>query len=238
MQLLVSVSSPVEACAAVEGGADLIDAKDPRAGALGAVSVDRFREIHRAVRGRRPVTAAIGDAGVEAAIGRLARAFAESGATFVKVGFGGAGGESRVRAVIDAVIEGVRAAGGHTRVVAVAYADADRVASLDPNAITRIAAASGVDGLLVDTADKAGPGLREMVAPSILADWVGAAHRAGLFVAVAGKLTDGDLGFACDTGADIAGVRGAACVGGRLGPVDVARVRLLRQRMAPGTPKR
>ena len=42
MKLLVSVSNADEAFAAVEGGADIIDAKDPSRGALGPVSPEAF----------------------------------------------------------------------------------------------------------------------------------------------------------------------------------------------------
>ena len=45
MQLLVSVSNPTEARRAVDGGADVIDAKDPLNGALGAVSLDTLRQV-------------------------------------------------------------------------------------------------------------------------------------------------------------------------------------------------
>jgi hypothetical protein len=46
-------------------------------------------------------------------------------------------------------------------------------------------------------------------------------------VVLAGKLTADDLPFARDAGADIAGVRGAACDGGRTGRVAARKVRLL-----------
>ena len=45
MQLLVSVSSAVETSAALLGGADIIDAKDPLSGPLGAVTPAVFRDI-------------------------------------------------------------------------------------------------------------------------------------------------------------------------------------------------
>jgi uncharacterized protein (UPF0264 family) len=38
-----------------------------------------------------------------------------------------------------------------------------------------------------------------------------------MVASVAGKLSLDDIDLVRDTGADIAGVRGAACVGGRLG---------------------
>ena len=39
-----------------------------------------------------------------------------------------------------------------------AYADADRAASPDPRAIVDAAASAGATGVLLDTADKHGPG--------------------------------------------------------------------------------
>ena len=66
------------------------------------------------------------------------------------------------------------------------------------------------------------------IEPRALAAWVADAHDAGLLVALAGKLTADDLTFVRDAGADIAGVRGAACDGGRTGRVTADKVRLLR----------
>src|SRR5205823_6162635 len=58
MRLLVSVRGSVEARAAVAGGADVIDAKDPARGPLGAVRRDRLAAIRLAVGAARPVSAA------------------------------------------------------------------------------------------------------------------------------------------------------------------------------------
>ena len=229
MRLLVSVASAAEASAALAGGADVIDAKDSLTGALGAVSPEVLREIHAAVAGRRPVTAALGDAADEAAIERAARAFAAAGAVLVKVGFAGIASAGRVAALLAAAVGGARAGSdGNGGVVAVAYADADRAASLAPAALVDVAAHAGAEGLLLDTADKGGPGLLGLVAPGALAAWVAETHETGLLVALAGKLTADDLPFVRDVGADIAGVRGAACDGGCTGRVATEKVRLLR----------
>ena len=234
MRLLVSVASAAEASAALAGGADVIDAKDPLAGALGAVSIEVLREIHAAVAGRRPVTAALGDAADEKSIERAARAFADAGAVLVKVGFAGIASTGRVTALIAAAVDGARAGSdGNSGVVAVAYADADRAATLAPSALVEVAARAGATGLLLDTADKSGPGLRELVTPNALAAWVAVAHGTGLLVALAGKLTADDLTYVRNAGADIAGVRGAACNGGRTGRVTADKVRLLRALCAP-----
>ena len=229
MRLLISVASAAEAPAALVGGADIIDAKDSLAGALGAVSVAVLRDIHAAVGGVRPVTAALGDASDEAAIERAAAAFTAAGAAVVKIGFRGITSPARVAALIAAAVRGARTRSEDCAgVVAAAYADADRSASLAPAVLTEVAARAGADGLLIDTADKRGPGLRRLVAPGALAALVAEAHEAGLFVALAGKLTSDDLPFVRDAGADIAGVRGAACDGGRTGRVAAGKVRLLR----------
>lgn len=224
MRLLVSVASAADASAALAGGADLIDAKDSLTGALGAVSAEVLRQIHAAVAGHRPVTAALGDAADERAIECAARAFTAAGASLVKLGFAGIASAAHVAALTAAAVRGAGPGG----VVAVAYADAHRVKSIAPAALLELAARAGAKGVLLDTADKDGPGLRDLLAQTTLAAWVAEAHEAGLFVALAGKLTAGDLPFVRDVGADIAGVRGAACDGGRSGHVTEDRVHLLR----------
>ena len=227
MQLLVSVASVVEASAALAGGADIIDAKDPLAGALGAVSAEVFRDICAVVGRSCPVSAALGDAADEAAIEHAAHAFAVLGAAFMKVGFAGIVSAARVGALIAAAVGGAR--DGKSRVVAVMYADAQSGAGLASYALVEVAARTGAKGVLLDTADKHGPGLRDLVAPHALAAWVAVAHDAGMLVALAGKLTADDLSFVRDAGADIAGVRGAACDGGRTGRIVADKVRRLRQ---------
>jgi (5-formylfuran-3-yl)methyl phosphate synthase len=230
VQLLVSVANSIEARHAVEGGADLIDAKDPLVGALGAVSLDTLLQIHSAVSGRRPVTAAIGDAYNEQTIERTASEYGATGLAFVKVGFAGLNEPARVERLMNAAARGVRASGTGS-LVAVAYAD-EVTTSLDRFALLDLAARAGASGVLLDTADKRGPGLLHLLSPSALTAWVAAAHGEGLTVALAGRLTYEDLARVLDTGADIAGVRGAACASGRASRVVTDKVRALKQNMS------
>jgi uncharacterized protein (UPF0264 family) len=232
MRLLVSVAQPGEALAALAGGADVIDAKDPQTGALGAVSVEVLREISRLVDGRRPLTAALGDAVNEGELERSACEFAAAGAALVKVGFAGILIPRRVEALITAAVRGANRGNRQTGVIAVAYADADRVASISHIHLIEVARDAGARGLLLDTANKEGPGLPGLVTLAGLRAWVSEAHDEDLLVALAGQLTAGDLSFVRDAGADIAGVRGAACVGGRNGQVTAQRVQLLRDECA------
>jgi (5-formylfuran-3-yl)methyl phosphate synthase len=221
MRLLVSVRGPVEARAAVAGGADVIDAKDPDRGALGAVRPDRLAAIRRVVGAARPVSAALGDARDDAAV--AAAAAAVSGVAFVKLGFGGVTSEARARSLARAARRG---AGAETALVLVAYADWPRAASLAPDRLLAVAAETGAAGLLLDTAWKDVP-LFALASPAAVASWVAAVRAAGLFAALAGSLSGRDFATARAVGAELVGVRGAACLGGRSGRVSRARVAAL-----------
>src|SRR5437762_10285140 len=226
MRLLISVADAQEASAALAGGADVIDAKDARAGALAPVTPAVLAEISAVVAWARPVTAALGDADDEASVERAARAYVLAGAALVKIGFAGIADDGRAASILAAAVRGAAAGGG--AVVAVGYADVSSAAAIAPAALARIAADAGAQGMLLDTCNKSGPGLRALVDPAALAAFVTGAHRAGLLVALAGRLAIDDLTFVRDAGADIAGVRGAACEGGRIGRVTRDRVAALR----------
>ena len=60
-RMLASVANAAEAGVAVQLGADIIDLKDARRGALGAVSLDVARQSIAAVAGRSETSAALGD---------------------------------------------------------------------------------------------------------------------------------------------------------------------------------
>ena len=237
MRLLVSVRSAAEAVAASEGGADVIDAKEPEAGALGAVRPEVLREIRAAVGHRHLVTAALGDADDAGAVEDLGRVYAASGAGLVKVGFAGSADVAHVERLITACVRGALRGSEHgnatSGVIAVVYADAHPGTRIDVMTLPAIAARAGARGVLVDTADKHGPGLRALLSVADLSAWVARAHDHGLLAAVAGKLSIADLGVARDAGADVAGVRGAACIGGRSGRVSADLVRNLRVSLEP-----
>lgn len=227
MRLLVSVADAMEARAALDGGADVIDAKDPTRGALGAVDGAALRAIAAVVGGARPMSAALGDARSASEVEGAARDAASARIAYVKVGFAGTDDDARVEALLRAAVRGVRSAGGDAEVVAVAYADAVRVGAVSPSRIVDIAARAGAMGVLLDTARKDGGALFDVMREDAVADWVGAAHAASLVVALAGGLAGGDLSVARSLGADIAGVRTAACDGGRTGRVSRERVAAL-----------
>jgi (5-formylfuran-3-yl)methyl phosphate synthase len=213
LKLLVSVADAADARAAVAGGADVIDAKDPTHGALSPVRPAVLEAIVAAVGGARPVSAALGETAADHALAGRAGAL---GLAFVKIGLTPDGtAEPRARAVVrDAV---------GSRVVLAAYADQ----GLDPWAVIDLAARVGAAGVLLDTADKSGPGLFQIMDHAALGAWVASARQEGLMTAVAGRLSIDDLARVAELGADVAGVRGAACQGTRAGRVSTERVRAL-----------
>jgi uncharacterized protein (UPF0264 family) len=238
MKLLVSVVDAAEARLAVAGGVDVVDVKNPAEGSLGAPAPGVIAAVRAALPANLPLSAALGDLpSLPGTAALAALGAARSGAAYVKLGLWG---PSSVEDAV-AVLRAARAAvDGDTRVVAVAYADAARVPSrpLPPSALVAAAREAGVDGCLLDTAVKDGRGLLEWLAPAALAAFVADAHGAGLEVALAGELRAEDLPVVRATGADIAGVRSAACRDGRrTAAVDPERIARLRELCAGEAPR-
>jgi uncharacterized protein (UPF0264 family) len=227
MKLLVSVVDAGEAREAAMAGADIVDVKNPAEGSLGAPSPAVIAGVRAAVPAELPVSAAIGDMpNLPGTAALAALGAARSGATFVKVGLWGVSTEADAVELLRAVVDGVPGA----VIVAAAYADARRVphAPLSPELLPRVALAAGAGVCLLDTAVKDGRGLLEWLSPDALTSFVDEAHAAGLEVALAGALRREDLHVVRDAGADIAGVRSAACRDGRRsGRLDAERVRAL-----------
>lgn len=232
MRLLVSVRSAAEIDPALAGGAEIIDAKEPSRGALGAVGPLALREITAGLRPDVPLSVALGDPGsvaaVERAIALVDNAVEGRCGTFVKLGFAGTGDPAKARQCLDAAMRLAESTAGRLRIVAVAYADHAAAAAPDRSVVMRMAIAAGACGILIDTYRKDGRDLFTHVGAPDLCDWIGEAAQAGLFAALAGSLSAAGVRQAVALPAQIVGVRGAACAGGREGQIDVTRVRGLR----------
>ena len=230
MQLLISVIDAGEAAAAMAGGTDILDIKNPAEGALGAPSPCTVREIRRAAPRPQPISVALGDMpDLPGTAALAALGAAACGADFVKLGLWGARTEGAAVKLLSEVRVGLAAYPG-VAVIAAAYADAGRVNALDPACLARVACAAGVAGCLLDTAVKDGCTLFDFMGDAGLAALIRQAHVAGLLFALAGALRAEDLPRVRDLGADIVGVRSAACRDGRRsGPLEAERVARLRQ---------
>ncbi len=227
MRLLVSVRSAEEARVAAEGGAVIIDAKEPDRGSLGQVDADVLHAITAAVPAGRWVSAALGDV---ASVDDVARALdaVTVPVRFVKLAFRGI---TDARDVERLLREAVRRCDGHEgrpRVIAVAYGDHVRAETVEPRAVCALAQAQGSAGLLLDTCLKDQRSLFDFVDLAALAPLGSLLARDELEFALAGHLGAGQLGLALEAGATIFGVRGAVCdPSGRTGMIVAARVREL-----------
>lgn len=231
MRLLVSVRSAREVEAAVEGGAEIIDAKEPTRGSLGAVDPTALAGIADAVPAGVPLSIALGDHSTPEAAARaldLMRAVARRPAElYVKVGFAGVVEPAAARSVLAGAVGAARGAPLEPQVVAVAYADHQLAASLAPRAVLDAAAETGARGVLLDTWTKDGRPLFAWAARSDLRRWLDEARERGLLTALAGSLSLEHLELVRRLGPDVLGVRGAACDSGRAGVVRAGLVRRL-----------
>ena len=229
MRLLISIIDPGEAPFALDGGVDILDLKNPAEGSLGAPVPAVIRRVRQAAPRPQPLSVAIGDLPNKPGTAALAALGAAAcGADYVKAGLWGVHADDEAIALARAMRHALIPYPGVSLILA-AYADAGRAGTLDPWALPRIARAAGAAGCLIDTAIKDGRHVFDFLAPEALELLVKEAHAAGLLFALAGALRAEDLPVVRDLGADIAGVRSAACFDGyRNGTLDPERVRRLR----------
>jgi uncharacterized protein (UPF0264 family) len=231
LQLLVSVRSADEVGPALAGGADIIDAKEPDRGSLGAVDRDVLSRILQRAPDDCKVSVALGDVTrpeeVLAAIHGLELP-QRAAPTYLKLGFAGVRSPDQIGLLIEIAVSVTSGMPAPPHIVAVAYADPDRAETVPPAVMPSLAKAAGAAGALLDTHGKDGRGLLEWVPPHALRDWVAAARQAGLLAALAGSLRPCDLTLVGRAQPDVVGVRGAACLGGRQGLVSQDRVRRFR----------
>lgn len=219
--------------AALEGGARVIDIKDPARGPLGAAPVPVRRAIARACAEREERTL------VSAAAGELREHEGPEtwesveGIAFHKLGLSEcAGTDWRASVTRWAASLGGRAPS--SSLVLVAYADHGAAGSPPPREVLDHAAALGLEMLLLDTFDKSGGSLRDRMEDGELAELVRAGRAAGVGLALAGSLGLADLVELAGLGALVVGVRGAACRGSRRdGEVDARRVAELAAALNP-----
>jgi uncharacterized protein (UPF0264 family) len=232
MRLLVSVRSAAEVDRAVAGGAEIVDAKEPSLGSLGAVSPSTLREIARRLPSDVPLSVALGDpasaAGVAEAIAAVDGAVPRGGEIYVKLGLAGARDEHAARELLAAAVSAAARAACRPAVIAVAYVDHEAAGAPARELIGQAATRAGARGVLLDTYGKDGRDLFAHVGERELHRWADEIGRAGLLVALAGSLSVEGVRRAAMLPADIVGVRGAACDGGREGVVAEDRVRALR----------
>ena len=235
VRLLVSVVNADEVEAALAGGADIVDVKNPAEGSLGAPVPALLRAVRSRVASPAEVSVALGDAPhLPGTMALAAAGAAACGADYLKIGLFGSARPEQALELLAAVRGAATDVNPRTQLMAAAYADASRVGALAPGELPSIARQAGFDGVMLDTAVKDGVSTFTAMGEDGVADFFAAARALGLVTALAGALGSADLDRAQRLGADIVGVRGSACEGGRQGTVSAARVRALHAALALG----
>jgi len=201
-----------EASEAIAGGADIIDVKNPQEGALGANFPWVIKRIREIAPRKIQVSCALGDVpNLPGSISLAALGAASLGVDYIKVGLYGFKTPREAVFLLQNVNKAAKECNPKIKVVATGYADAERISTLDPMLIPEIASLAQVDLAMIDTAVKDGKNIFNFLAVKQLEKFVDEAHKLGLEAALAGSLRKQDLPVVYGLGADVAGLRGAAC---------------------------
>lgn len=217
MKVLVSPMSVEEAIESLEGGADIIDVKNPAEGSLGANFPWIIKGIKKIVeKHSKLLSATVGDLDYKPGTASLAALGAVvAGADYVKVGLYGIKTENQVHEMMKNVVRAVKDYNPSAMVVAAGYADHGRINAISPLSIAEPAYKAGCDGIMVDTAIKDGRNLFEFMSHEIIEKFVKSAQERGMFCALAGSLSWNHISVLKELNPDIIGVRTMVCENGR-----------------------
>lgn len=234
VELLVSVRNCHEITAALSGGCDLLDFKEPDHGALGMVSPATLQTIatyceRKAVT--QPLSMALGE--LAEWVDRRDVPRLPPAVRYLKLGLSRTRKISEWHSCWQAVRGQIeRAQQRHYAWIMVAYADWEQADSVPPQEILSAACENRCAGLLLDTFGKQGTGLLDLLSIEELAEIIERTRAAGMKVALAGSLRESDLPALSALQPDIIGIRGAACGGQqRTSPVEESAVRQFRMQL-------
>ncbi len=212
MKLLISPTNETEALQAIAGGADIVDVKNPKEGALGANYPWVIKRIKELTPKNIEVSCTLGEVpNLPGSISLAALGAASLGVDYVKVGLLGFKKPQEAVALLENVNRAAKGCNPKIKIVATGYADAERAGTVDPLLIPETAHKAKADVAMIDTAVKDGKTLFDFLTEQQLKKFVTSAHSFGLQVALAGSLRKQDLPVVYSLDADIAGLRGAAC---------------------------
>lgn len=232
MKLLISPINVKEAAAAVLGGADIIDVKNPAEGSLGANFPWVIKEIKNTIPAGMELSATLGDLDYRPGTASLAAfGLANLGVDYVKAGFFGVRNKRQGGDMAQKILQAVE--GFDVKVVLSGYADYDRIGSISPFLLPEIAADSGADVVMIDTAAKDGQRLFDYMGADDLSRFVDKSHDLNLEAALAGSIRLEDIKTLGEINADIVGVRGLVCSNGdrKKGEIEEEKVRELKTRI-------
>ncbi len=216
MKLLISPINTEEAIAALNGGADIIDVKNPKEGSLGANFPWMIKAVKNAIESKKPVSATIGDFNYKPGTASLAAlGAASSGADYVKVGLYDIQTEEQALEMLTKIVRAVKDYDPSKKVVASGYSDYERINSISPMLLPEIGAKAGVDVVMMDTGVKDGRTTFEFMTEEEVTEFVRLANENGLDSAIAGAIKFENLPAIKRIQPDIIGIRGMVCGGDR-----------------------
>ena len=212
LKLLISPVNSKEASEAVAGGADIIDVKNPKEGALGANFPWVIKQIRELTPRHVQVSCALGDfPNLAGSVSLAALGAASLGVDYIKVGLCGCRTDAEAIYLLHNANKAAKQCNPKIKVAAAGYADAKRIGAFDPMHIPEVTFKAEADIAMVDTAIKDGRSLFDFFTLAQLKEFADSAHKLGLGAAFAGSLRKEHLPQLVNSGADIAGLRGAAC---------------------------
>ncbi len=199
--MLASVNSLAEALLVLDAEVDIIDLKQPSAGALGALDIAVVKAIVAQCHGLRPISATIGDLPMQPErIVNAVTVMAKTGVDYIKIGFF-PGGDP-----LGCIEKLAELAQEKFALIAVLFADQQPDFSL-VSALKQ----SGFKGVMLDTMAKANGSLTQVMNPTDIARFVTLAKQHQLICGLAGSLRREDIADLLLYQPDYLGFRGALC---------------------------
>ena len=122
-----------EASAAIAGGADIIDVKNPKEGPLGAYFPWVIRQIREMTPKNIQVSCTLGEVpNLPGSISLAALGAASLGVNYIKVGLYGFKTSQEAICLLQNVGKAAKECNPKIKIVAAGYADAERVGSIEP----------------------------------------------------------------------------------------------------------
>lgn len=217
--MLASVTSVDEAEIVLDAGVDIIDIKNPHAGALGALEINAVKKIVRKVNGKTLTSATIGDIKPDnPKLSAYISDMSDTDVDYVKVGlFDKQASDYFVNTIRTAVNNDIK-------LVIVLFAeDYQGKESILP------LLESGIVGIMLDTREKKDRNLLNILDKNELSQFIGTAKEYKLLTGLAGSLRFKDIQTLLSIKPDYLGFRGALCAGNdRVKTIDLEQVKKIR----------
>lgn len=198
--MLASVNSVEEARLILKTTVNIIDLKQPKQGALGALPIDTVKTIVTEVNQKRPVSATVGDLPMQPdVILNAVKAMGKTGVDYIKIGFFPGGDWIKTLSKLSGITQ-------KYKLIAVLFADT----KINPEIINQLKQA-GFYGVMLDTMDKSSGSLTQVMSDPEIKHFVNIARSTQLLCGLAGSLKQQDITELMKLEVDYLGFRGALC---------------------------